>query len=314
MKGDMDMGLFSKKVLVCEKCGKQFEARLKSSLCDECRKKADDIYPEIRSYIDFSYNVSNRIPESKYEEVLEHRNRILEKYRNNNGITIDELKIASANYKNLSDQQARDVITRARNSEVNSTLGGLYTTKFIMPTLFEKTIVSMDDVFAVAYTSDSSFYSMNGEAISVDFFTNDPYMSAFSMVFTGESDKGFFKTKSSSGRAAITYLFGSLCPNLKYPIQELKDFQKQLKSDKCVKGNIDYKIMMDLVDRASIYMTPFESKKLPNYPSDEEIELINKYGYITHEKVNEILRMDKRKNFDYWYDKDPTNHDELDDL
>ncbi len=34
------MGLFSKKKFVCEKCGKEFEARLKRTLSEACDEKA----------------------------------------------------------------------------------------------------------------------------------------------------------------------------------------------------------------------------------------------------------------------------------
>ncbi len=301
------MGFLSKKTLICEKCGKEFQARLARKLCDECQIKEFDLEQELADYLSYSnLYMDRKIEKNEYEIIIEHRNAILEKNRNDRGITIDELKSIAANYNTLTDEEARNAIARARDSEVSDTLGALYTPGFIMPELYKGTVVSTEDVFAVAYHEDNNYLSGTAEILSCVVFTNDPYIAAFSMVFSGKLDGGFFSFKSNSLRTGIETLFTEMCPNLTYPVQELKNLKKQIKTEKSVKGNIDYKKMMKFIEWSEVFLAPFESKKYEGRFSYETIELLNRYGYITHKKVDELLELNKSKQSAFWYDKDPT--------
>ncbi len=49
------MGLFSKKALVCERCGKEYEARISigSKLCPECQQREKDAKKEVSGYVSY---------------------------------------------------------------------------------------------------------------------------------------------------------------------------------------------------------------------------------------------------------------------
>lgn len=90
-----------------------------------------------------------------------------------------------------------------------------------MPTAFEKTIVDAQDVFAVGYTSDYKLQDAKSEVILCAVFTNDPYIPVFPMIYVG--NLGFFEImKSKKGRQDVNALFEAMCPNLTYPVQDLK--------------------------------------------------------------------------------------------
>ncbi|WP_024864552.1 hypothetical protein [Butyrivibrio sp. FCS014] len=301
------MGLFSKKTFVCEKCGREFEARMHSTLCDDCKKKAESLKEDINGYLLSAIITGRKIDKSQYEEVVNHRNGILEKYRNTlPSITIEELQQAADNYMNLSSDQAKDIIERAKKSLIRRTAGALYNSDFLVPLSEEKIVVDMEDVFAVAYTSDPYNSGGNSESILIVFFTNDPYIPTVPMLIQGKIDEiKFLSAKSNSSREYIKTFIEGLCPNLQYAVQDLKDFKKLLKSEKSVKGNIEYKEMMNLVDLALVLSGTFDTKKMPTDASDATIELINKYGYITGHKVIEILKLYDKKPDKYWSNIEP---------
>ncbi|MCR5776159.1 MAG: hypothetical protein K6G84_01930 [Lachnospiraceae bacterium] len=297
---------FSKKEYTCKKCGALYESRAKRTLCNECFNKAYGLRKEIKDYLYYNlYYMDKFIPIDQYEDVLRHRNSILEEFRNKNGITIEELKKAAENYDSLSDSQRRDIITRTRNSEISFIPGGFYTSKFIMPMKYQKTIIRTADIFAVTYNTDKSAPGYDNpwckEALSINIFTNDPYMPAFSMYYGGKTDEGMFKTKSSIARKAIANLFEAICPNLKYPIQEMKDFHWQLGCDQTVNGNINYDKMLYLADLKNRPMTPFGAQKLHPWPSVYVEKLANEYGYIAREQVDKIFKSHKSRKLDFWY-------------
>lgn len=50
------MGLFSKKILTCEKCGKEYEVRITMGrhLCKECADKRKELRRDMQGYIDYA--------------------------------------------------------------------------------------------------------------------------------------------------------------------------------------------------------------------------------------------------------------------
>jgi hypothetical protein len=306
------MGLFSKKTLVCEMCGKEFQSRISSKICGDCAVKALDMKDEIHGYVDSSMHTGSFIEESQYQKVINHRNSILEKYRNNDSITIEELSNAADNFTNISDNEARDIIARAKNSLISMSVvpGGAFTEHFMVSTHhFPNTVIDFNDVFAIAYTPDVEHigYKMDGtvvESLICAFFTNDPYMPATFIVLNGDmDDKKFFRTKSNALREVINGIFNNVCPNLQYPIQDVQELIKQIKSEKAVKGNIEYKNMLYLLDQAAGNIFLFKTKDIPSDVPSEVSDLLSKYGYFTRSKTYDILKMDNKKNADFWYDK-----------
>ena len=112
------MGLFSKKTVICERCGKEYQVRLARGvhICDECSSRELQKRENVRGYIDYAREVVMLdYSEEQLDQIAAHRETILEKYRMTQGINITELKNASDNYRKLTDEQAADVLQRMAN-------------------------------------------------------------------------------------------------------------------------------------------------------------------------------------------------------
>lgn len=301
------MGLFSKKEYVCARCGKTFTARLApaDNLCSECwQKKYEEdsrIEKAVKGYKDYAskYAYKTYSTEEMYA-IYNHREAILSKSVNMEGISRAELQVASDNYKKLSDAEAESVLVRMANSLVSSTIGAVYAGNFFVPTQYEGVIVDAESVFAVGYTSDYNIkVDNNSEVILCAVFTNDPYVPVFPMVYAGQ--KGFFElTKSKKGRASVTALFEAMCPNLTYPVVDLKQLKKQVKADGMVHGNIDLKKMIDQIEQASVSMGLFDTKKMHSDLLPGSIAMLDSIGYMQADEVDKILKMDKLFNKNFW--------------
>ena len=296
------MGLFSKKTLTCERCGKEYEARiaLGSHICDECKNREAQKKDNVKGYVDYAFVMSMpNYNEEQLDQIATHRDQILEKYRMTQGISRAELQNASENYKKLTDEQAADILARIANSSISHTIGAAYTGSFFAPTQYEKTIVDAQDVFAVGYTNDYKLEAAGSEVILCAVFTNDPYIPVFPLVYIGKL--GFFEVmKSKKGRQGVEALFESICPNLKYPVQDLKNLKKQIKSDGSVNGNIEAKAMLDMISSAEVSLGIFNTKEMHSDLKPSSAEMLDKYGYIQEDQINQILRMDKMFNRNYW--------------
>ena len=296
------MGLFSKKTIVCERCGKEYQARvtLGVHICDECLNREYEKKENVKGYVDYANSMLwDSYSEEQLDQIAKHRDDILKKYRMTNGISRAELINASENYKKLTDDEAADVLTRMANSSITATIGAAYTGYFFVPTAFEKTIVDANDVFAVGYTSDYKLKDASSEVILCAVFTNDPYIPVFPMIYVGKL--GFFEImKSKKGRQGVNELFESMCPNLTYPVQDLKQLKKQIKADGAVKGNIDLKFMLDRISDASISYGIFDTKKMHSDLYSSSAEMLDEYGYIEETQINQIMHMDKMFNRKYW--------------
>ncbi len=296
------MGIFSKKTVTCERCGKEYQVRitLGAHICDECVIREFQKKQDVKGYVDYARSmVMPNYTEEQLDQIATHRDQILEKYRMTQGISRAELEIASDNYKKLTDEQAAEVLIRMANSSITSTMGAAYTGYFFVPTAFEKTIIDAQDVFAVGYTNDYKLQIDRQEVILCAIFTNDPYIPVFPMIYIGKL--GFFEImKSKKGRASVTDLFEAMCPNLTYPVQDLKKLKKQIKADGSVNGNIDYQKMLNMISSAEASTGIFDTKNMMSdlYPSSAT--MLDTYGYIQENQINQILKMDKMFNRNYW--------------
>ena len=301
------MGLFSKKTYVCEKCGKEFQTRMKvcgNVLCDACLDAELDVREKleeaVQGYVDYYEDVfykSYSLDELK--KIIAHRDNLLAKFKNNAGISRAELANASDNYKNLTDDQAAEVLKKVANSALSSTLGAAYSGRFFCSTDYSKMIVDAADVFAVGYTSDSRFNSDLEEAILCVVFTNDPYVPVFPMVYIGKKGLLEFK-KSKKGREGVEALFSAMCPNLKYPVCDIKQLKKQMKQEGEVKGRLDDKFMLEQLDNASCGKGIFDTRSMNGRLSDDSAAMLDSIGYIQDIEQDIILKMDKMFNRNYW--------------
>jgi len=233
------------------------------------------------------------------QEILKHRDALLEKFKFTDGISRAELMEASDNYRKLTDDEAANVLMRVAQSSVSNTMGSVYSDSFFAPTHYDGMIVDAEDVFAVGFTSDYKLDGGNSEIILCAVFTNDPYVPVFPMIYVGKM--GFFEiTKSKKGREGVKATFEGMCPNLTYPVCDLKELKKTIKNEGSVKGNIDQKQMLDFISSASVSSGIFNTKKMHSNLYPESAAMLDSIGYIQEEQVNTILKMDKMLNRNYW--------------
>ncbi len=296
------MGIFSKKSVKCCECGREFEVRFPSNpyICDDCSLKKAEVEEPVSGYV--QYARERGWPEytiAQLKEIKKHRDAILEKYRMTNGISKDELREASDNYKKLSEDQAMSVLVRISNSSLGSTMGAAYTGLFFAPTRYDGTIVDGEDIFTVGYLTDFRSDVAGSEAIMCAVFTNDPYIPVFPLIYLGKLGT-FEVTKSKSGRAGVANMFESLGTNFTYPVQELKQLKKQIKSEGTVRGNIEYETMMKLMNEALNLSGMFDSKHMTSMVPYLSSEMLDKHGYIASDEIDMILKMDKMFNRNFW--------------
>ena len=299
------MGFFSKKTYVCEKCGNEFEKRvnLNGSICDKCRNEKSvarrELEMAVNGYLNYHADVFNKnYTEQEMRSIIDHRERLLNKLKNNGGINREELETISSDYNSLTEKQKEEFLVRVANSTIGTTYGAAYAGKFFCLTQYDEVIIDVEDVFAVGFTSDSKMELGNIEAILCAVFTNDSYIPVFPMVLFGE--KGVFDMKSKKGREMTVALFEKLCPNLTYPVGDIKQLKKQIKQDGSVKGKVDIKFMLEQISNAEIGFGIFNTKKMDTSLYEETVTMLDGIGYIADSVVNEILQMDRKANKKFW--------------
>lgn len=116
------------------------------------------------------------------------------------------------------------------------------------------------------------------------------------MIYVGKT--GFIElTKSKKGIASVNALFEAMCPNLIYPVGDIKQLKKQIKQDGAVKGNIDKKFMMDQISSASVSSGIFDTKKMHSDLYPGSTKMLDRIGYIPEENVNaKCVNADECKN------------------
>lgn len=283
--------LVSKKTITCERCGNTYEARVTigEHLCPACKKVLQDKKDNVLGYTYYTSKMSGRnLTEQEMDTIAVHRDSILERYRNANPLTPDRMKEHCDSYKNLSDDQAAAVLNAMSNSSYDVSMGACFTGGFYALTGFPKVVIDVRDVFAVGITSLSGLKVENGEAILCAVFTNDPYIPVFPMVYGGKL--GFFEImKSKKGRKGVAALFELTCPNLQYPVMEMKKLKKQIKADGAVRGNISMDKMLDYLDDAEYASGIFKASEQTPLVYPQAQEMLASYGYYDSDTFRKII-------------------------
>lgn len=206
---------------------------------------------------------------------------------------------ASNKYKQLTDEQAMEILVRVSNSSVDSTIGASFTENFFLPHSYEGRIVDAEDVFAVGYTTAHKVNAGVNDVILCAVFTNDLYVPVFPMIYVAKTSLFEF-SKSKKGRENINVWFESVCPNLKYPVGDIKQLKKQIKQDGELKGDVDIKFMLDQILNATVSKGIFDYNYMASELSLATKTMLDRIGYIPTEDANSIMRMDKMFIRNYW--------------
>lgn len=311
------MGLFSKKDYTCERCGKIYQSRFGAgfNLCDTCmqedyekdkqeKKMKEELKASIKGYVQYGKKVLEKdYTIEEMQQIKARKEQVLEQFSIKEiGISDKALQNASDNFMSLSDEECLDVLLRVSQSRINTMPGIAYNEAILLPTEFEKVIVPMHDVFAIGFATDYSIKNADVESIVCAFFTNDPYVPVLSMQYVAR--KGFFDVvKSKKGREALIEVFSEMCPNLPYPIDDLKVLEKTIKRDGNVKGNIEYKTMLKMISDARYGVGIHNTENMVERLNSESEKMINEINYISDNRIDFILKLDKLINRKFWEGK-----------
>lgn len=88
------MGLFSKKTLTCERCGREYEARvsLGSKVCPDCQQREKEAKKAVSGYVSYGEWLGKKYSEEELKAIAQHRDEIFESHKNFHIITREELK------------------------------------------------------------------------------------------------------------------------------------------------------------------------------------------------------------------------------
>lgn len=298
------MGLLSKKDLTCERCGKEYEARISmgAKLCPECKQREKEAKKEVSGYVSYGMYIGKKYNEDELKAIAQHRDSILEEHRNTHIITREELKQAGNNYKKLSEREAVDILEKALYSFTDVNRGAAYATKgFFCLTKYEGVVVDARDVFAVAYCSDHRLVhpqdQTSVEGILCIAFTNDPYIPVFPTVYFGQI--GLFAIKSKSGRQGVEETFVRRCPNLAYPVMETKKLKKILKAEES-KGKIDSQTMISYLSNAEAGIGMFDTRYMADTLSQDSLDKLSAYGFIPWTEISSLMKLEGMFSKSFW--------------
>ncbi len=325
------MGLFSKKSYVCSMCGKQFEARLVNEgiLCDDCwnknyeaeraAKKAEkekarlqaeqsrNLKLDVKGYTDYYFAVEKKqYSELQMHQIINHKNAILEKYKNPNSISRDDLQQAAKNRKSMSELECMSIVQKMLDSKLNFTAGlGLHSlenSNFIMPAGLEGVVIDTQDVFAGCVYKERYVPSpTKAEMIGMILLTNDPFMPVFKML--GLFPLGFLERSSVEGHNNHKSLLATLFPNLTYPPCELVELRNMIVNEPKVRGNLDKNIALKLLGKASDNWEFWGEGRIFNFTVSPRVnDILDQYGYISEPEIRRILQLDSLIAGEYWND------------
>jgi hypothetical protein len=303
------MGLFGNRVCVCERCGKEYKRKLFDDYgyCATCEPIAlaerKEIIATIKGYQLYACDfLGGGYTNDELKEIVNHRNEIFNKIRQDIFITRDDLRSACENMEKLSDEEAVHIAVRYEKEMVQGMGGCVFGSHFFAPTNYEGMIVDADDVFAIGYESSSDESGNGIETMVYTIFTNDKYAPVISISFPLK--KKLFHTKSEEGRALVEQILTDMCPNLKYPVSDAKQLRKMIKNDGIVKGNIDYDNMMTMLKWAEYCACVSDAKNRPFEVNMTTVEMLESAGYLPDCVIDSILKKQFMTQQMFWEDKE----------
>ncbi len=245
----------------------------------------------------------NMYTQEQLEEIDKHRRMILEKYRNPLAITCDELLWASDNYKKLNGPQIFDILRRFGETAMRQASGIDFNkdANFCSLTSFPGVVVDFESVFAIGLVSNLKVNKKNPRTDTVvcAMFTNDPYIPVFPIWYRFDLKMNELMN-SKQGRVDIANAYRLVCPNLTYPIMEIRDLKKLIAQEPEVKGNISKEQMVKILTNADTCSGIFDTGE---YECDENYEvdkILESYGYIPGSVAECSIGMGSKATRDFW--------------
>lgn len=206
---------------------------------------------EAIGYIQYKKGFSSEsYSEEKLQEILNHRDGILEKYAD-------------------SDHKA-----------VDSILGMGFCEDFFVPLNYDGILVETKDVFAAAYKigyAENSIKSKSEKYVLWTIFTEDIYVPVLSMVCIQKHN--IFERILKKEKNEFLPVMEKLCPSLQYPICQVSKLQELLKKEYQVRGHVSKSFMLEqLYDAENGIGLCFPDLMSFEYGGKTRA-LLEKYGY-----------------------------------
>ena len=314
--GDLFNSVVGEKTVKCANCGREFQVSSLSGkqLCQDCeyeQLKIESAADSKRAMENGCKNYSTYLPEAlrapfnDMQALAQNRTRIIEKYRGSDMVTEEEIIKGCENAGVVDIEESKKFLRKFLRCTLTAHLGcSIYNQQFAISHLFDGIVIDFEDVFCATIVPCSSvvpgIIDIGGTYISM-LMTNDPFAPAIGFVigdFIEKESLNLFsagKTKANNKEMVIDYLSG-LCPNLQYPIMEAKDLKNFVQKENSVRGSIDLKSFLELIETAKAGTLPFFpsyiSKEFSVAPFGIEFELYP-YGYRTSDYVYDMLFEDK---------------------
>ncbi len=299
--------------VICARCGQEFYTRTPETRCPECESIIRDKEMSVEGYL--KYLQENNLKrtglhnEQFHDELIAHRERILESHKYE-PITEGELCDASVEYRNMSMDQAVQIVKRARRMTYMKSVTCVVGPSFFMSGLYEGSIVDGNDIFAVGLSwakhVGTSQWNADKDFLQCLLLSNDRYMPAveFYLAFQGER---FHRYNAEDFKYAQD-LFSEECRNLTYPVQALDSLQKQIAADGQMRGDMDIEFAENQIAKAMSHLVISAEDPIGDKTDipDATYEALRKSGYMTQQEVFNILFSGSEQKRRFWERADAT--------
>ena len=182
-------------------------------------------------------------------------------------------------------QNHRDSVVKkhsgSADKHVDNILGTCMADGLFIPVDFDGTFIDADDVFAAVYSYDIDFTIRKGprdKFVLWVLFTNDTYMPVLPMVCIQTLSVGeWFLHKK---RNDLIPEMQKRCHNLKYPITDLKEFEKTVNAEHTIRGSrMEKEFLLQQVHDAKNRIRLFEPMSISYELGGMSRQILKDNGY-----------------------------------
>lgn len=206
---------------------------------------------ETLGYVHYQQRISSRsYPQITLQNIIEHRNAILQKY------------------------------SGSENKYVDRIIGMGQAEGIFIPADYDGVIIDADDVFAAVYAWDYNLAIEKNKRenyILWILFTNDIYMPVLPMVYIQYTN--FVDRLTKKKKNDYIPVIEKCCHKLEYPICELKDFEEMVKLEHKIRGKIDKTFLLEQIYDATNQFGLFDPETITCEIGGRTRELLTENGY-----------------------------------
>ena len=95
-------------------------------------------------------------------------------------------------------------------------------------------------------------------------------------------------------------LLKRMCPNLAYPVEDMEELRRIIRSEPLVRGSVDKAFMLEKLSEASLRLGIFDTTQMPAELPARSAAMLDAYGYIQDREIDGILRMEGGAGGRFW--------------